>query len=280
MKKFDFRACGEENRAFGSSLEMGWSVSLLVFSLSNQILPAESFCGEEYGDISSANGPGRSGASLTKGVTAPMKKRIPLSVRKTCQNYVDNPQNSEENDWHIEVAVPKTQNVYLEDVHNEESEGSSVTKTFKRMSNNITSTQDIGYEYESMDDRQECSSVSNLVTSNFETKSATASHYCVKEVGLVKQIVATQQFATEEISSDQKYSVRTEDCRSLDSTITQSSSPTVRTEDRRCCMQTVNELASIRKQLLEIENKQSNLMDMLKVFTLCLLDIYGFKPPH
>ncbi|KAF5954942.1 hypothetical protein HYC85_007798 [Camellia sinensis] len=41
---------------------------------------------------------------------------------------------------------------------------------------------------------------------------------------------------------------------------------------RQCCSQTVNEMASIRKQLLEIENKQSNLMDLLKVFTTSTID--------
>ncbi|GFY80551.1 ARM repeat superfamily protein [Actinidia rufa] len=38
------------------------------------------------------------------------------------------------------------------------------------------------------------------------------------------------------------------------------------------CKETASELASIQKQLLEIETKQSNLMDMLKVFTRSTMD--------
>ena len=238
----------------------------MFFYSSNQIHPAENFCGGDYGDVSSANESGRKDASLTKVGTSLTKKRIPLSARKTCQSYVDNSPQSKENDWHIEISVPKTQNVYLADIHNEESEGSSVTKGFERMSADVTSTQDIGYDYASLDDRQECSSVSNLASSNFETKFVSVSHDCMKEVGLVKQMVRNQHFAAEEMSNEeQRYLVKRQDRRSLDSTVTESSPQSI----RGCCKETTNELASIRKQLLEIETKQSNLMDMLKVTNLC-----------
>ncbi|XP_028077211.1 TORTIFOLIA1-like protein 2 isoform X2 [Camellia sinensis] len=220
----------------------------------------ENFCG---GDNCSANESGWKDALLTKVGTSSIKKRLPLSVRKTCQSYVGNPQHSKANDWHIEIAVPKTPNVSLADVQNDESEGSSVTKTFERVSADITIGQDIGYEYVSMDDRQDCSSVSNIITDNFETK------FVTKEVGLVKQMATNQRFAAEEISSEeQRYSVKMQDRRSLDSTVSESNSQAM----RQCCSQTVNEMASIQKQLLEIENKQSNLMDLLKVFTTSTID--------
>lgn len=192
-------------------------------------------------------------------------------MRKTCQNYVDYPQGSI--DWDTEIAAPKTNSVYF-DVHNEESEGSSVTKTFERMSSDITSIQDIGYEYVSMDDRHECSSVSKPVTKNVDTKFVSASRDCINKVALVKQMVTNQEYAAEEIRSEEhRYSVKMQDHSSLDSTGTESSSQTL----RECCTQTANELASIRKQLLEIDNKQSNLMDLLQVTTLGPLDIIGCK---
>ncbi|KAF7146930.1 hypothetical protein RHSIM_Rhsim03G0270400 [Rhododendron simsii] len=234
-------------------------------------LPAENFCGQEDGDIASINESGRKEASLTKVGTCSTKKRIPLSVRKTCQNYVDYPQGSI--DWDTEIAAPKTNSVYF-DVHNEESEGSSVTKTFERMSSDITSIQDIGYEYVSMDDRHECSSVSKPVTKNVDTKFVSASRDCINKVALVKQMVPNQEYAAEEIRSEEhRYSVKMQDHSSLDSTGTESSSQTL----RECCTQTANELASIRKQLLEIDNKQSNLMDLLQVTTLAPLDIYRLQ---
>lgn len=192
-------------------------------------------------------------------------------MRKTCQNYADYPQGSI--DWDTEIAAPKTNSVYF-DVHNEESEGSSVTKTFERMSSDITSIQDIGYEYVSMDDRHECSSVSKPVTKNVDTKFVSASRDCINKVALVKQMVTNQEYAAEEIRSEEhRYSVKMQDHSSLDSTGTESNSQTL----RECCTQTANELASIRKQLLEIDNKQSNLMDLLQVTTLGPLDIYRLQ---
>ncbi|XP_059637491.1 TORTIFOLIA1-like protein 2 [Cornus florida] len=229
----------------------------------------ENSCKGDYGSISCAAESRWKDVPLTKVGTGSIKKRVPLSVRKACQNYAENPQRSEASDWPIEIAVPKTHCVSIADVHNEESEGSSVTKTFERMSAVITSPQDVDYEYVPMDDRQECSSVTNLVADNFETKFVTVSHDCLEEDGKVKPMGINQQFAAEEISSEEHiYSANFRDRRSLDSTVTESSSQTM----RGCCLRTANEMVSVRKQLLEIENKQSNLMDLLKVFTTSTMD--------
>uniref|UniRef100_A0A5B7AJZ7 Putative microtubule-associated protein TORTIFOLIA1 n=1 Tax=Davidia involucrata TaxID=16924 RepID=A0A5B7AJZ7_DAVIN len=229
----------------------------------------ENFSGGDYGDISSSNEPRWKDVTLTKVGTDSIKKRIPLSNRKAYQNFVENPKHSKANDWHIEIAVPKTQNISSANVYNEESQGSSVTKTFERMSIVNTSPQDVGYEYVPMDDQQECSSVSNLVSNNFETKFVTVSHDFLDEAGSVKPMGINQRFAAEEISTEeQRYSAKMQDRRSLDSTVTESSSQTM----RGCCLQTANEMVSIRKQLLEIEDKQSNLMDLLKVFTTSTID--------
>ncbi|KAH7856215.1 hypothetical protein Vadar_034030 [Vaccinium darrowii] len=228
----------------------------------------ENFCGQDDGDIARVNESGRKDAFLTKVGTNSTKRRVPLSVRKTCQNYVDYPQGSI--DWDTEIAAPKTKSGCV-DVHNEESEGSSVTKTFERMSSDITSIQDIGYEYVSMDDRNECSSVSNP-TKNFDTKFVTASRDCINKVALVKKMETNEEYAAEEICSEEyRYSAKMQDRRSLDSTGIESSSQTL----RECCTHTANELASIRKQLLEIDNKQSNLMDLLQEFTTSTMESFS-----
>ncbi|XP_057979061.1 TORTIFOLIA1-like protein 2 isoform X2 [Malania oleifera] len=219
----------------------------------------ENFCGGDSSDITSVTSD-----SQWKDIAYRKEKRVPLSLRNVRQNYVENHQQSRANDWRIEVAVPEIHNVSLADVHNEESVGSSVTKTLERTSVDISSTQDIGFEYLPMDDKQECSSVSNLVADNFEAKSVTVSHDCLEEGSTVKPTGTNQCFADEEISSEGKTSsAKTRDGRCLDSAVTESSCRAM----HGCCLQTANDMASIRKQLLEIENKQSNLMELLKVFT-------------
>ena len=232
-------------------------------------ISAENYCGGDYSDLTSTSESGWKDVTLKKTGTGSTKGRAPLSIRKTCQNYVENPKHSKADDWQIEIAVPKSHNVSLAEFHNEESEGSSVTKTLERMSAEGTSPQDTGYEYVPMDDKQECSSVSNLTTDNFETKFVTVSHECLEEGGLLKPIQRTQRFAAEEVSSEeQMYLAKRQDRRSLDSTVTESCSQTT----RGCCSELANEMVCIRKQLSEIENKQSNLMDLLQVNTLGFLD--------
>lgn len=222
----------------------------------------ENFFGGDYSDITSASESGRKDRSLRKVVSAATKSRIPLSGRKTCPSYVENHQRSSEDDWHIEIAVPKGHNASLPEYHNEESEGSTITKTLERMSTDVTSTQDMGYEYVHMDEKQECSSRSNLVTDDIETKFVTVSCNSLEECSVQKPVARNQRFAGEEISSEkQMYSER--DRRSLDSTVTESDSHT----PHGCCSQMANEVSCIRKQLSEIENKQSNLMDLLQAFT-------------
>ena len=246
-----------------------FSLSMLPFNLISfyHIIIAENYCGGEYSDLTSTSESGWKDVSLKKTGTGSTKGRVPLSIRKTSQNYVENPQHSKADDWHIEIAVPKSNNVEFQ---NEESEGSSVTKMLERSSADVTSPQDIGYEYVPMDDKQECSSVSNLATDNFETKFVTVSHECLEEGGLLKPIRRTQRFAAEEISSEeQMYAAKMQDRRSLDSTVTESCSQTA----RGCCSELANEMVCIRKQLLEIENKQSNLMDLLQVNTVGFSDI-------
>ncbi|XP_076908054.1 TORTIFOLIA1-like protein 2 [Bidens hawaiensis] len=188
-----------------------------------------------------------------------VRKRVPLSVRKSGHNYVDSPQNKA-NDWHVEVSVPKKCNLSLGYTHDEESEGSSVTKTFERTRSDITSTQDIVYEYVPLDDKQECSS-------------ATGISLDVRVKGeLVKSHGASLHQVEEEVSTEeQRYFSKNPDCRSLDSTVTESSCQIIHGQSG-CCVQTAKDMVCIKEKLLEIETKQSNLLDLLQVFATKTMD--------
>ncbi|CAK9165938.1 unnamed protein product [Ilex paraguariensis] len=226
----------------------------------------ENFCGADSGDVTSASESTSKAATFSKVGTDSIKRRSPLSVRKDGHNYVENPQHSRAKGWHIEIAVPKSHDISLAD--REESEDSSMSiaaKTLEKM----TSTEAVGFEYVPMDGKQEYSSVSNVVTDKFETKLEAVSPSCLGCSGSVKRVGTIQLFPAEEISTEeQRYLAKLPDRRSLDSTITESSSRTM----HGCCLQTTDEIVSIRKQLLGIENKQSNLLDLLKVFTTNTMD--------
>ncbi|XVE78714.1 hypothetical protein DITRI_Ditri14bG0000700 [Diplodiscus trichospermus] len=225
-------------------------------------------CGGDYSDITSNNDSGWKDVNVKKDTTA--MRRIPLSVRKTSQNYVQDPQHCKEDDWHIEIAVSENHNASLPDLHNEESEGSTVTKMLDRMMTDTSSAQDTGYEFVPMDEKQECSSVSNLVSDNFGPKFVTVSHDHIAEGHWLKSMGQSQQFAGEEICNDKEdvYSGKIRDRRSLESAVTESSPETVFV----CCSQIENKIVGIQKQLLEIESKQSNLMDLLQVFSTGIMD--------
>ncbi|KAK2646093.1 hypothetical protein Ddye_021288 [Dipteronia dyeriana] len=226
----------------------------------------ENFCRGDFSSLTSPSDSGKKDTTLKKVVRDSVKQRIPLSARKVCQ-YVSNLQYSEADAWQVEIAIPKTHNGSLADLHNEESDGSCVTKTLERMGADVISTQDIEHEYMPMDDQQDCSSVSNLATENFKTKFVTVSHECPED-GALENLMGRNRFRAEDISSEEQlYSDKMRDRRSLDSTVTESSSHT----GRGCCSQMTNEIVCIRKQLLEIENKQSNLMDVLQVFSTSIM---------
>ena len=120
--------------------------------------------------------------------------------------------------------------------------------TKETMSADVTSMQDVGYEYVPMDDKQECSSVSN-----YETKFLT-SHDCFVNNGLQKPITRSQRFSEEVSCNEQMYSLKMENPKSSDSTVTEPS-PQITHE---CCAQRANEMTCIRNQLSDIEVKPSS----------------------
>lgn len=232
---------------------------LTLSLLYGETVLAETFSGGGYGDISSTGESTTKAVTFTKGGCDSVKKRSPHSLRKVGQRTKEFSHSYKENDWQVEIAVPKNHNSYIADTHNEESEDSSVTKTFEMTSNDISSTQYIGFEYVPVDDKQESSSVSNVVTDKFETKLPTF-HSSLLRDPVVNE--TGKRFSNEEVSADQQSCfIKAQNRGSLDSMVTMSSSQTMGT----CCLQTANDMIMVRKHLLEIENKQSELLDMLKV---------------
>ncbi|CAN4110050.1 unnamed protein product [Withania somnifera] len=189
---------------------------------------------DDYCDITSASESTLKDVRPKKFGCDSVKRKLPLSLRKAGHNHVEKPQHSGADEWRVEIEVPKTRKVFMSEVRDEESEGSSVTKAFAKGAE-TRSSHDVEYEYVHIDDKQECSSGSNLFPGNFQCKDVAGSH---------------------------------EDRRSIDSTVTELSSQKL----HGCCSHIAKEMLSVRKQLVDIENKQSNLLDLLKEFTSNVVD--------
>ncbi|KAG8376327.1 hypothetical protein BUALT_Bualt09G0051700 [Buddleja alternifolia] len=224
---------------------------------------------DEYGDITSASDSTMKKLTPTKFGRELAKKRVPLSSRKADKTCTENSEQSGTSDWQIEIAIPKSRNFAVAENQNDESEGSSVTKSCERINSDVRTIKNIGYDYVEVDDKQECSSVSDLFTENIKSKVINEHCDAFDDASLVKSTGTNQRFVADEVSiEEQRYMTKRHDRRSLDSTVTDSTSLT--THD--CCSQTEKDMVLIRKQLLEIENKQSNLIDMLKEFTTSVID--------
>lgn len=225
---------------------------------------AETSYRDEYTDVTSANDSTLKDDALMKFGSEFARKRAPLSSRKAGRTY-EKSQQSGTNDWKIEIAIPKNRNMSA--TENDESEDSSVIKRCERINSDARSISNAGYEYVEVDDKPEISSVSDLFTESIKSKIVSAHCDAFEDASLVKSTGTSRRFAADEVSiEEQRYLAKMHDRRSLDSTITESTSQTM----HQCCSQTVQEIVSIRKHLLEIENKQSSLMDMLKVTWFCL----------
>ncbi|XP_059283496.1 TORTIFOLIA1-like protein 2 isoform X1 [Lycium ferocissimum] len=223
---------------------------------------------DDYGDITSASESTLKDVTPKKFGCDSVKSKLPLSFRKAGPNHVEKPQHSGANEWRVEIAVPKTRKIFMPEVRDEESEGSSITKAFEK-SAETRSSHDVEYEYVHIDDKQECSSGSNLFPDNFQRKEVLGSHEVIDKANLVTPLGTSRRSAVEEISiEEQRYFSGMQERRSLDSTVTELSSQKL----HGCCSDVAKEMLSVRKQLLDIENKQSNLLDLLKEFTSNIVD--------
>lgn len=182
-----------------------------------------------------------SGSSITS-----VRKRSPLSVNKIPPNSASNQQHLKSSDWHVEISVPK-QNT-MPNLGKKGYGNDCMLKYAKRSAYGIVD-EDSKSDYDPMDDKQECSSLSEVASRSCETKHVTSAL---------------------EVSEDCDSAQVTELCpmaresKSIESTVTDVTSHGTHT----CCLSATKELALIRKQLQEMERKQANLFDLLQVILI------------
>jgi hypothetical protein len=193
------------------------------------------------------HGPSVSGISSSS-INSAMR-RSPLSLNKRGINNSTNQQRMKSGDWHVEVSVPKQNIVPLVDV-DERRFGKVCAK-----GNAYEADEDSKFDNDIMDDKQECSSVSEVASRSCETKHVTTAQEC-----------------TEDCSSTQvtERRPRGRQTKSIDSTVTDVTAH----DTHSFCLNAMNELGHIRKQLQEMEKRQSNMFDLLQVvIMLSLLSI-------
>ncbi|KAL0727653.1 hypothetical protein Bca4012_023746 [Brassica carinata] len=202
-----------------------------------------------------------------KYVTDLARKKVPFSARNAPTRYNEDPRKTKQDNWRIEIAVSESPVISKVNLHNEESEGSCITKTFADAAN----TPEMTYEYIPMEDKADCY-VTDAVNDNDDIKSVTVSSNSFLASGMVNPAITSKQFAAEETySEEQQFSTKVKNRTSTDSTVTVSSSEI----NHDCCAQIGNEVASVRKQLSDIENKQSRLIDQLQVFSTGIMNNFS-----
>ncbi|KAL5206220.1 hypothetical protein ABZP36_034429 [Zizania latifolia] len=182
-----------------------------------------------------------SGGSITS-----TKKRSPLSINKIALNNAANQQRLKSSNWHVEISVPKQNMMPLVDFEEKGSGNVCMLKDSRRSPYEIVDD-DSKYEYDPMDDKQDCSSVSEVASRSCETKHVTSVQECTEDCDSARVI---------------EQSPSAQQSKSIDSTVTDVTSHGTRT----CCLSAMKELALIRKQLQEMERKQANIFDILQEF--------------
>ncbi|KAI4984543.1 hypothetical protein ZWY2020_017173 [Hordeum vulgare] len=180
-----------------------------------------------------------SGSSITS-----VKKRSPLSVNKTPQNNASNQQHLKSSDWHVEISVPKQNTV--PDLGKKGYGSNRMLKYAKGSPYGIVD-EDIKSDYDPMDDKQECSSLSEVASRSYETKHVTSA------------LEVTEDCDPSQVS---ELCPGAREIKSIDSTVTDVTSHGT----HACCLSATKELALIRKQLQDMERKQANLFDLLQEF--------------
>lgn len=180
-----------------------------------------------------------SGSSITS-----VKKRSPLSVNKMPQNNASSQQRLQSSDWHVEISVPK-QNT-MPDLGKKGYGNDCMLKYAKGGAYEIVD-EDGKSDYDPMDDKQECSSLSEVASRSCETKHVTSA------------LEVTEDYDSAQVT---ELCPRVRESKSIDSSVTAVTSHGTHT----CCLSATKELALIRKQLQEMERKQANLFDLLQEF--------------
>lgn len=228
--------------------------------------PSDSLCGDDYGDLVSAGSSTWRDVAHTESKTNIVRNRASVSTRKGSPHFAEKSRKSNNSEWQVDVSVPKMPTSIPLYLHNDEYESSSACKTHETVTADVISMQGVGQEYDLIEDKQEYSSASNHVSDNFTNKFMSAFH-CDSSRDIMKSVEGDKRFIVgkNDVETERKlYTSKVEDRRSLDSTVTEA-------EECRSVRvyrpQTEIEISSIQKQLIEIEKKQSSMMDVLQGFT-------------
>uniref|UniRef100_A0A0A9G0D9 TOG domain-containing protein n=1 Tax=Arundo donax TaxID=35708 RepID=A0A0A9G0D9_ARUDO len=182
-----------------------------------------------------------SGSSVNSAV-----RRSPLSINKIALNNSANQQRLKYDDWHVEVSVPKQIMMPLVDIDDKGPSKVCILKDSKRNAYEVVD-EDNKFDYDVMDDKQEGSCVSKVASRSCETKHITNAEECTEDCD------STQ--VTERCPRDRE-------SKSTDSTVTDITAHGTHS----CCLNVMNELALVRKQIQEMERKQANIYDLLQGF--------------
>ncbi|KAJ8421512.1 hypothetical protein Cgig2_020733 [Carnegiea gigantea] len=221
----------------------------------------DTLCGDDSSDLVSASSSMQKDIAQTECAMSIVKKRHLLSGRKG-QNISEACNKSNDSNWHVDIVLPKAQNGIPQYLHKEESARCSGTKTMEIVTADVISMQDVGYGFDLIDAKPDHSSTSNRVSVSFTDKFIEAAPMHSQRGDLINSIERDQIFAMQGNSSGvNSYESKMQDRTSLDSTITD-------TEEfqpvHASCSQTESEMSLLSKQFLEIEKKQSSLMDLLQ----------------
>ncbi|KAL6844563.1 hypothetical protein ACP4OV_025222 [Aristida adscensionis] len=178
-----------------------------------------------------------SGSSVNSAV-----RRSPLSINKIALNNSANQQRLKSGDWHVEVSVPKQNMMPLVDTDEKGPSKVCSLKDIKRNTCEIVD-EDSKFDYNIMDDKHECSSVSEVASRSCETKHVTNTQECTEDCDSTQVAERCQS-------------------KSINSTITD----VTEHGTHSCCLNAMSELALVRKQLQDMERKQAKFYDLLQEF--------------
>ncbi|XP_042382989.1 TORTIFOLIA1-like protein 2 [Zingiber officinale] len=222
--------------------------------------------GGDINDVTSDNGWGDSSFRKTGSVsflsgisTSSTQKTAPAPVRKLCKSNTPNGQRMKLSDWQVEISVPKTRAMSLVTDDCREPSRVRARNAFERRVLGSTQLHDTVFDCGSVDDKPDLSCVSDLASRSHGMKHEIVSQYC-RDNNSSTHIRGNNISTAEDTGPD---CTGHPDRKSVDSTVTDSCSNSM----HGCCLRAANELSFIKQKLFEIETKQSNLLDLLKVLT-------------
>ncbi|CAM8887063.1 unnamed protein product [Rhodiola kirilowii] len=223
------------------------------------------------GDVTSVSPLGKTEFFIRKPGGDSSKAKFSVSDRAPGQKFDDKPQHFKNSSWQLEMGVSKSPNASVTETQSEtlvKSSTSSIfmgsnTMKFGMAAGDMRSLY-AGSGYAPPGEKSQFLSTTNIVDDYCKSKFSRELNGLLIENALENSAESSLQSAIEEVSSGEKSRfTKSQDRNSFGSTVTNSKSQV----SGCCCMQTSNVLSAMKKQLLEIENKQSTIVDLLQVLT-------------